>query len=139
MTKCSLTEGISAAITRTLNEYANAVGEDAVAVVAYEATEAVEQLKRQSPKRQKKVGKKAQYATGWRANVENDRIGHAKAVIYNASKPQLTHLLEHGHVTRNGTERQFPDTPAKEHIAPVQQKIEEDFERRLAERIRNEG
>ena len=73
--------------------------------------ESVEKLKATSdPKR-------GEYSSGWRVKKErNGKI--TDGIVYNAKKPGLTHLLEHGHVTRNqhGT---FKRTPAHEHIQPV--------------------
>lgn len=37
------------------------------------------------------------YAAGWTKTTEKDGIGFVKAVIHNAKKPGLTHLLEKGH------------------------------------------
>ncbi|MEK3814252.1 HK97 gp10 family phage protein [Bacillus sp. FSL K6-1284] len=69
-------------------------------------------LKRTSPK---DTGK---YARGWRAK----KYGRAW-VVHNATKPQLTHLLEKGHAKRNGGR-----VAGKEHIRPVEQKMIEEFE-----------
>lgn len=75
-------------------------------------------------------GKK--YAGGWTSKVEVMRLG-ASATIYNKSQPGLAHLLEHGHVSRNGTGRTFDPVPGREHIAPVEKQLVEEFERKLEE------
>lgn len=75
-------------------------------------------------------GKK--YAGGWTSKVEVTRLG-ASATIYNKSQPGLAHLLEHGHVSRNGTGRTFDPVPGREHIAPVEKQLVEEFERKLEE------
>lgn len=37
------------------------------------------------------------YASGWRMRVEETGDGHVSGTVYQARKPGLTHLLEHGH------------------------------------------
>ena len=72
------------------------------------------------------------YASGWTSQVEATRIG-TTATIYNKARPGLAHLLEHGHVSRNGTGRTFDPVPGREHIAPVEKQLVEEFERKLEE------
>lgn len=69
-----------------------------------------------------------EYASGWTSRYETGRYS-AQGIIYNAKEPGLPHLLEHGHVTRNGTGRTFAPTPGRKHIEPVEQEITEKFEK----------
>lgn len=75
-----------------------------------------------------------QYASGWTSQVEVTRLG-ATATIYNKSQPGLAHLLEHGHVSRNGTGRTFGRVPGHEHIAPVEEELVDDFQKELEKRL----
>lgn len=59
------------------------------------------------------------YAKGWTRKVENGRTQVGATVYGKTGTYQLAHLLENGHVTRNGSGRKFNDTPAHVHIAPV--------------------
>lgn len=77
-------------------------------------------------------GKK--YASGWTSQVEVTRLG-AMATIYNKSQPGLAHLLEHGHVSRNGTGRTFGRVPGHEHIAPVEEELVEEFQKELEKKL----
>ena len=62
------------------------------------------------------------YASGWTSRYEATRYSK-QGTIFNQSLPGLPHLLEHGHVTRNGTGRVYRDTPAHPHIAPAEEEI----------------
>lgn len=71
---------------------------------------------------------KKEYKKGWRAK----RSPSGGWVVYNATNPGLTHLLERGHaLASGGRTRAFP------HIAPIEQQIIRDFEREVREALRN--
>lgn len=70
------------------------------------------------------------YWKGWRSQTERTRMG-AKVTIYNGKLPGLAHLLEHGHANRNGGR-----TPAKVHIAPVETKLIDEYERKVVDDIK---
>lgn len=66
-------------------------------------------------------GGSGKYAKGWTSTVETG--GHsAQGTIYNKDLPGLPHLLEHGHLNRDGSR-----TPGKPHIAPVEAEIARTF------------
>lgn len=75
-----------------------------------------------------------QYAKGWTSQVETTRLG-ATATIYNKSQPGLAHLLEHGHVSRNGTGRSFGRVSGHEHIAPVEEELVDEFQKELEKKL----
>ena len=72
------------------------------------------------------------YRKGWRAK----RVG-SRWVIHNATDYQLTHLLEHGHVSRNGTQRTFGDVGQKVHIRPVEERMVDEFVKEIERVINN--
>lgn len=74
-----------------------------------------------------------EYARGWTYQVDRQRLS-TSVTIYN-NHPGLPHLLENGHVTRNGTGRTYPSTPAHEHIAPVAEELVEKFEREVVSKL----
>ena len=42
------------------------------------------------------------YARGWKAKVESGTVAKdAKAIVHNTTAPQLSHLLENGHIIKN--------------------------------------
>lgn len=108
-------------ITKALKEYTDEVTEGLEEVKAEVAKEGVKMLKATSPR-----GKRKRYYKGWRVK----RIGTAQ-VIHNATDYQLTHLLEKGHAKRGGGR-----VPPKVHIAPVEEKVIEEFEKRVEKVIR---
>lgn len=119
---------ILSAYSRTLqdnmNELAKKYGE-----------EAVKELRARSPKRT------GQYAKGWTkrtsTNTKRDFGRGFKTTVvtvYNRKKGPLTHLLEYGHVTRNGGR-----VPAKPHIKPVAKEIEDKFLKEALEMIKKEN
>lgn len=84
-------------------------------------------LRQQS--RQKLKKRTGEYAKGWTYAYRKTRR-YAKTTIYNEHY-SLPHLLEHGHVTRNGTSRLYATmmkpTPAHVHIAPVAEMVEQKY------------
>lgn len=68
------------------------------------------------------------YSAGWKAQIEQDRMV-ASATLYNV-RPGLPHLLEHGHMLRNGRR-----STGKPHAGPAEQMINEFFERTMRDTI----
>lgn len=99
-------------VNNILADYADEVEKVSEECVKRIAQAGAKELKKVSPR---KTGK---YASGWTYKIERGRMA-VSAVIYNRAKPGLAHLLEHGHVSRNGTGRVFRPTPAHPHIQAV--------------------
>lgn len=87
--------------------------------------EGVKEIKSSSPRRT------GEYSKGWKKETEDSRLG-ATGVIYNADKPQLTHLLENGHANRDGSR-----TPGKPHISLVNENVQAEYIRELTNRLEN--
>lgn len=112
-------DGLEDAMREILQEYATDVERgtrDAVKKVADAGSKALQQT---SPK------KTGAYARGWTNKVTEGRLG-ATAVIYNRDFPGLPHLLEHGHTVMSWG-RTYGHTQSIVHIAPVEEKIAEEF------------
>lgn len=72
------------------------------------------------------------YNAGWTYSTElkNNKF---KGAIYNATHYSLAGWLENGHATRNGGR-----TKEFVHIAPVNDKVQKEFEIKLKEKLENE-
>ena len=91
---------------------------------AYDAVaESIDEVSKEALKKVRAAAKSAYgngpYAKGWTRTVDKGRLTCAAAIHGKNPTYFLAHLLEHGHATRNGTGRVFPDTPGREHIDPV--------------------
>lgn len=120
-----------AEVTAALEDYSEKV-QEAVDAAAKEAAELTQrQLKANSP-----TGKsKRKYRTGWR--IKKKELGNLVSfVVYNGTKPGLTHTLENGHLARNqyGT---FGRVRAIKHIGPAAEAGIQRFELSARARVRN--
>ena len=127
---------LNAAVANILSQYADNISGNVSEIAREMGKKGAQALKQKSKETfPVKPGTKitGEYAKGWTYQAEDDH-GKTKVTIYN-KHPALPHLLEHGHVTRNGTNRTFPRTPGHEHIKPVADELIETFEREVASRI----
>ena len=74
-------------------------------------------------------GGTGKYANGWTSTYESGRFS-SQGIIYNKDVPGLPHLLENGHAKRGGGRVQ-----GRSHIAPVEEKISEEFYKAVKEAI----
>lgn len=81
------------------------------------AKKTAQRLRNTSPKRAK-GGR--HYANGWTVKRDRPVAGLVKVTVYNKTKPQLTHLLERGHVVKNG-KGEYGRAPAHPHILPAEE------------------
>ena len=102
------------AIVNELLSYSQEVTDEIKEAVRDTANECVTMIKQKSPK------DTGEYRKGWKAKVVYESNTDIRVNIYNANKPQLTHLLENGHAKRDGG--RVEGTP---HIAPAEKYAEE--------------
>ena len=108
-------DDIQKEIMKQLQYYAADVKEKVEEAQEATAAKMIAELKADSPKGNRM---KKQYAKGWGIKRMPKKI-----IVYNKTNYQLTHLLEHGHVTKNGTDR----TEAQIHIRPAEEKNIRDY------------
>ena len=125
-----MSRSVSVDLMKILEDY---VG-DVDRIVEESAKEAADiassQLKNTSPYG---PGRKGHYRNGW--TVKPRREGSLVSfIVYNKNKPQLTHLLENGHVVRP-----TPTHPNRKgrvagikHIKPVEEWANEEFQLRIS-------
>lgn len=73
------------------------------------------------------------YAKTWTTQFETGRFS-TQGYLYN-TQAGLPHLLENGHVSRNGTGRTNGFVKGRTHIAPVEKEIVEAFEREVKNKL----
>lgn len=111
---------LSNEIAKYLSEYSEEVENELDELAEETANKAVSTLKANSPRR------KGKYAARWK--VTRNKKGNY--VVHNAPKTyRLTHLLERGHLLRNGGR-----SKAQPHIAQIEQQVIEEITKG-AERI----
>ncbi|MEK4655946.1 MULTISPECIES: HK97 gp10 family phage protein [Bacillus] len=109
-------------IARELQRYANVIEEDIDKAGDEVSDNVVNDLRQNSPK----SPNGGAYRKGWRKKKEGK-----KYIVHNATRYQLTHLLEKGHAKVNGGR-----VPAKVHIAPAEEHAVNDFIERVERAIR---
>lgn len=114
-------------IVDILNEYSSEIQEAIQSEAEKVSKKGAAELKEKSPNR---TGK---YAKGWRVKTIKGK-GFVECTIYNGTSYQLTHLLENGHLTRNGKK-----IPAIKHIEPVEQKCIKEYQKNVETIIKNGG
>ena len=100
-------KNIADEIARALAEYTDDVADGLKQATDEVSKKAVSELKRSSPR------ETGDYAKGWAR--KKTATGY---VVHNRTNYQLTHLLEHGHMNRNGSR-----TPAHPHIKQVEKRV----------------
>lgn len=112
MAKVSI-DGLARAVAAELAAYNQDVTDGVKKEVEQVAKDVVAELKQTSPRN------KGDYAKGWKSRVEYESPEDIRIRVYNSKKPQLTHLLEHGHAKQNGGR-----VNGKPHIGPAEQEAE---------------
>lgn len=119
-----------AAIAGVLSEYGDEVYEVLGTAVDEVSEEAVRMLQAGGS-----FGGTGEYKRDWTSTDEpKGRLGK-KRIIHNADHYRLAHLLEKGHVSRNGTGRTFGSVKAYPHIKPVEEWAIRELPRKVEELI----
>lgn len=103
--------------------YAKEVTEEVKLIAAEIAEEARKRIRNASPK---KTGK---YKRGWEAKKVYEDANEVRWEIHN-KRYQLTHLLEHGHLTRNGLM-----VAPRVHIRPAELWAQKEFVKRVKKAV----
>lgn len=113
-------------------------GEIVLAIRAYteDVSEAIDQAARDTAKamakdlRETSPKDTGEYAKGW--TYRKEAPGSYR--VYNKKKPQLTHLLEHGHAKRGGGR-----VEGRPHIKPAEDRYVPEFEKKVQQILERGG
>lgn len=96
--------------------------------------ESVRKTSQNTRKKLKNTSPKAtgDYSKGWKVKVAHEDREDIRIVIHNKNKPQLTHLLEHGHAKVSGGR-----VEGKPHIAPAEKAAEKELMNQVKVVIQN--
>lgn len=120
---------LGAEISAMLDGYSQEVREAVDRVVEDFGKQAKKDIQAASPK------KTGSYRKGWRVKKEGGALGQVStATVYNATKPQLAHLLEHGYQHASGG--RVAGIP---HIAPVEEELQSSFTQAIQKAIEGVG
>lgn len=117
-------EELQEAINDYLENYVEDITDDVEEVTNDLTKEAVQEIKQTSPKG--KGTREKPYHKGWTRQKGKENKGRYTVKIHNKTNYQLTHLLEFGHVTRNGSR-----TKAQPHIRPLEEKYSKLYEQKI--------
>lgn len=121
---------LDAVISEVLEQYGSAVFDVLKGAVKEVSEEATQKLRDTSPE------KSGNYAKAWTYDEVPVKRYQTKTVVHvEAPDYRLTHLLEKGHVSRNGTGRTFGKVKAYPHIAPVNDWANEELPRRVKRKL----
>lgn len=112
-------------VTRNLDEITQKVGKKGAQLLRNQSSETFPV----PTSSRKSTGK---YAKGWTYQVTKNRL-YTTVTIYNRT-PGLPHLLENGHVIRNGG-RTTGQAKAHVHIEPVEREILTEYEREVVNKL----
>lgn len=110
-------DDLAAALQRELAAYSQEVTDGVKQAVKAVSKETAAQIKRDAPR------DTGDYAKGWTYKVEYESENDIRVRIYNRRKPQLTHLLEHGHAKTNGGR-----VEGRPHIGPAEREAEKQLD-----------
>lgn len=131
-------DNLGQAVQQILNEYSDEVSSKLDEITQRVGKKGAELLKAESlrdfPNSKKH---KKRYGQTWTSKAEVGRL-YTTVTIYNR-QAGLPHLLEHGHVSSNGTGRDYhtdkAPVTAREHIAPVAERIEQQYEKEVISKL----
>ena len=134
MAKKVTINNLDKAIKDALEEYGGEVKENLAAVTKSVTQQGVKALRSESASTFGTTKKrKKKYSKTWTSTMQTGRLS-TQGTIYN-TQAGLPHLLENGHVSRNGTGRTFGNVPGREHIAKVERELSEIFMREVSSKL----
>lgn len=120
-------------IVRAFSEYTVSLRDKLRKITRKKANELAEMIKADSPRRTKS---EKHYADSWRVSSDYEANGYEMSTSYTIhnDKYQLTHLLEYGHMNRDGSR-----TAGIPHIEANTEKIQEELKEEIERAINEAG
>lgn len=115
---------------KILNEYTKDIKRATNNSIDVVAKQVVGKLKNKTWK--KNVGR--DYSAGWRLKRVRGSNGINDVIVYNATNPQLTHLLENGHDVVNAKGK-VGRAPAYPHIGPAEEWASNELPREIEKEL----
>ena len=78
---------------------------------------------------------RGKYSKSWAVKQEKSNWGTNSYIVYNKKHYRLTHLLEFGHVVKNGTKRVVGKAGAIEHIKPMEEWVQNQLPKLLVQKL----
>lgn len=122
-------EKLGKAIERVLTEYGDDIASATDEITQKIARRGATALRQESQQDFKSRNPKRPYYKGWTVTMDRQRL-YTSAIIHNTT-PGLPHLLEHGHLMRNG--RRW--VPPRQHIEPVETELVQQFEKEVLSKL----
>lgn len=130
MAKKVTIDNLAAEVNKILEEYGDEITENMDKITRKVGQKGAKLLRNESQGAfPKGTGK---YAKGWTSRATQGRL-YTTVTIYNRT-PGLPHLLEHGHAVVSGG-RVAGQYDGKKHIAPVEKKLINDFEKEVVSKL----
>ena len=127
-------ENFADEIQKILDEYGDEVDEKLNEITTRIGKKGAQLLKSESLEKFPSSKKhKKRYGSTWTAKAERKRL-YTTVTIYN-SQPGLPHLLENGHLVKNGTGRVLGQAEAHPHIYEVEEKIIKEYEKEVKNKL----
>ena len=126
MSKTVSIDGMAEAINEGLQEYAKLASSEVKRAVRKSAKTVKEEIEAGAPSRT------GRYKSSWVATKQEESSQSLQMVVHSKDRYQLSHLLENGHVKRNGGR-----VPGIKHIQKNEQEAIEEFESRVERRIQD--
>lgn len=118
-------DDLAAAIMDEVRAYSDEVSEALKESVKEASKETAAEIRGNAPK------DSGEYKKGWKSRVNYESRTDIRTVVYNSSKPQLTHLLEYGHAKVGGGR-----VDGIAHIRPADEKLENMLEGKIKVKLR---
>ena len=134
MAKKVTVDTLAEELNKILEDYGEEISDNLDEIVVKIGKKGVQALKNESLDKFPESGKhRRRYGSTWKTTTEKKRL-YTVVTIHN-SQAGFPHLLEYGHVVRNGTGRVVGQASAHPHIATVETRLIKQFEEEVKSKL----